>query len=102
MRSTRYNPGVVFLCAVLLFGCTARRVYQSEANNEPPSPSAININTATVDELEKLPHIGSKTAEAIVRFRTENGPFRRPEDLMQIRGMSETRFGEISQNIRTE
>ena len=49
-----------------------------------------------------LPHIGRKTAEAIVEFRTLNGPFRRPENLMQIRGVSETRFAELRPYIKTE
>lgn len=60
------------------------------------------MNTASVDELEKLPYIGRKTAEAIVQFRTENGPFRRPEHLMQVRGISETRFIELRPILRTE
>ena len=66
------------------------------------APDAININTASVDELEKLPHIGRKTAEAIVAFRDENGPFRRPENLLLIHGVSENRFADIRHFIRTE
>ena len=48
-----------------------------------------------MDELEKLPRIGRKTAESIVEFRNENGPFRRAESLLLIRGLSEKRFAEI-------
>lgn len=66
------------------------------------STATININTATAVELEKLPHIGQKTAEMIVQFRAENGPFRRVEQIMQIRGISETRFTEIRQYLKTE
>ena len=74
---------------------------------DPPSSSdvvvnSININTATAAEIEKLPGIGRKTAEAIVAFRDENGPFRRPEQLLLIRGISESRFAEFRQFIRTE
>ena len=89
----------LILCFALL-GCTAR-VENGVVENRVAAGS-ININTATLDELEKLPHIGRKTAEAIIQFRTENGPFRRAEHLMQIRGISETRYAEISQYIRTE
>jgi len=66
------------------------------------SPGAVNINKATVDELEKLPHIGRKTAEAIVRFREENGPFRRAENLMLIRGVSESRFQELRPSVSVQ
>lgn len=83
-------------------GCSERQVYRTSANPNPISPDSININTASVDELEKLPYIGRKTAEAIVQFRTENGPFRRPEHLMQVRGISETRFIELRPILRTE
>lgn len=95
---------LILLLIVLLAGvaCTTRQVYQSPADRVEPSPTAININTATLEELEALPHIGHKTAEAIVRFRKENGPFRRPEYLLQIRGVSEQRFSEIRPMIRTE
>lgn len=66
------------------------------------SPDAVNINTATAERLERLPHVGRKTAEAIIAFRIENGPFRRPENLLLIRGISENRFADIRQFIRTE
>jgi competence protein ComEA len=94
----------ILLLAVIIFaaGCSTRQVYEPSADLEPPSPDAVNINTAPADEIEKLPHIGRKTAEAIVRFRTENGPFRRAEHLMQIHGVSETRFLEIRRLVRTE
>lgn len=89
------------ICLVPLGSCSSRLVY------DPPPQSAVaenpvNINTATADEIDKLPHIGRKTAEAIIAFRMENGPFRRPEHLMLIRGMSEKRFTEIRPFLRTE
>ena len=98
----RYIPGVVVLCASLLIGCSTRQVYQASANSDAPLANAVNINTASVDEIEKLPHIGRKTAEAIIAFRQENGPFRRPENLLLIRGISEKRFTKLRQFLRTE
>ena len=98
----RYIPSVVFLCALLLTGCSTRQVYQTSATTDATSTGAVNINNASAAEIEKLPHIGRKTAEAIVAFREENGPFRRPEHLLLIRGISEKRFAEIRQVLRTE
>ena len=46
--------------------------------------------------------IGRKTAESIVEFREANGPFRRVEHLMQIRGISEERFLELRPFIKTK
>lgn len=102
MRSIRYTSGVIVLCASLLIGYSTRQVYQASANLAAPLANGVNINTASVDEIEKLPHIGRKTAEAIIAFRLENGPFRRPENLLLIRGISEKRFIEIRQFLRTE
>ena len=53
--------------------------------------NAVNINTASVAELEKLPNIGVGLAKKIVEHREKYGPFRRAEHLMMVRGISETR-----------
>jgi len=94
--------GVIVLFVVIVSSACSTRVEYSAANADAPSSNAININTASVDELEKLPHIGRKTAEAIVDFRTVNGPFRRIEQLMQIRGVSEERFANLRPHIKIE
>lgn len=94
----RFVPLMLAMC--LAAACSSRVVYE-----QPPfeaSPSAVNINTATADDLERLPHIGQKTVEAIVQFRDENGPFRRREHLMLIRGVSEKRFAELRPLLRAE
>lgn len=92
---------LVLILSIMLAACSSRVEYQP-LQGVKASADAININTATADELEKLPHIGRKTAETVVRFRTENGPFRRPEYLLQIRGVSEKRFLELRQYLKTE
>lgn len=56
---------------------------------------AINLNTATATELVQLPHIGPKTAERIILFRKEHGPFRRPEELMNVKGIGEKAFATL-------
>ncbi|MGB7203376.1 MAG: helix-hairpin-helix domain-containing protein [Pyrinomonadaceae bacterium] len=97
MRQT----SLMLLLVLTISACSSRVVYEP-SQVAVTSPDAININTAIADELEKLPHIGRKTAEAIVEFRTANGPFRRIEHVMLIRGVSEARFKEIRNLIRIE
>lgn len=89
------------LLSLVMASCSTTVVYEPQPKLAT-SPDAININTATVDELEKLPNIGRKTAEAIVDHRGRHGPFRRVEHLMLIRGMSETRFAKLQTMVRTE
>ena len=100
-RSTKCVVVTILIVATVSLACTSRREYISAANIEP-SPTAVNINTAFAAELETLPRIGPKTAALIVKFREDNGPFRRVEHLMQIRGISEKRFDEIRPYLRTE
>lgn len=66
------------------------------------STETININTASADELRRIPHVGDALAEAIMKHRETHGAFRRPEDLMLVNGISDTRFRRIRHLIRTE
>ncbi len=49
----------------------------------------VNINTATALELEALPSVGPSTAQAIISFRTKNGPFGKAEDLLKVPGIGD-------------
>jgi len=59
----------------------------------------ININTASVAELEALPGIGAAKAEAIVKYREENGNFQKVEDIVLVKGIGEKLFEKISGEI---
>ena len=72
------------MCSVLL--CLALASAALAKKTPPAHP--IDLNAATVKELEQLPGIGPATAKAIVQFRTKSGRFRRVEDLLAVRGIS--------------
>lgn len=55
----------------------------------------INLNTATLSQLEELPDVGSVMAHAILKFREYSGPFERVDDLLAIRGISHRRLDKI-------
>jgi len=60
---------------------------------KPAAPAGlVNINTASVAELDALPGIGAKTAALIVEYRQKNGPFKKIEELMNVRGIGEKNF----------
>ena len=52
----------------------------------------MNLNTATVAQLETLPGIGKSTAERILEYREKSGGFKKIEDLMNVRGIGEKSF----------
>jgi competence protein ComEA len=59
----------------------------------------IELNSATMEELQQLPGIGPSTAQAIVQFREKSGPFKRAEDLLAIRGISRAKFEKLRHYI---
>jgi competence protein ComEA len=62
------------------------------ATSSASSGTPINLNTATVAQLETLPGIGKSTAERILEYRQKNGGFKKVEDLMNVRGIGEKSF----------
>ncbi|MDD4495000.1 MAG: helix-hairpin-helix domain-containing protein [Eubacteriales bacterium] len=66
---------------------------------EPTDSKKININSASIAELDTLPGIGEATAEAIVKYREQNGVFKKIEDIMNIPGIKEAKFESIKDFI---
>lgn len=65
------------------------------------STELININTATLEELDKLPEIGPKIAQLIIDYRTANGPFATIDEIMSVKGIGPAIFDEIKSIIST-
>jgi competence protein ComEA len=86
--------GVIALCTVLLLGqpAIAAPTQSPEATAGKPT---VNLNAATVDQLETLPGIGRKTAERILEYRTKSGGFKKIEELMNVKGIGEKSFLKI-------
>jgi len=61
--------------------------------------SAVNINIAGKTELMTLAGVGEVTAESIIRYREQNGPFLQIEDIMKVPGIKQGRFDAIKDKI---
>ena len=57
--------------------------------------STLNLNAATLNQLETLPGIGRKVAERILEYRTKSGGFKKIEELMNVKGIGEKSFLKI-------
>jgi comEA protein len=59
----------------------------------------VNINSASSDDLQKLPQIGPKIAQRIIDFRKQNGPFKKAEELMKVSGIGEKVYAKLKDLI---
>ena len=71
----------------------------TEGSSQDPDTELVNINTATLEELDTLPGIGPTTAQKIIDYRTENGPFSVIEDIMNVSGIGPATFEDIQDLI---
>jgi competence protein ComEA len=96
-----------FLIVAFLTSCVSR-----QRPNIPSTPAtapvqansnhSINVNHASVEELETLPGIGPTLAERIIEHRQKYGPFKRAEHVLMVRGFSEKLYSRIQGLITVE
>ena len=88
MTIRRRNLAIRTLWAALALLLVITRVL---AQKQPPA-KPIDLNVASIKELEELPGVGKVTAQRILDARQKSGRFRRVEDLLSIRGISTKRL----------
>jgi competence protein ComEA len=104
------TPGALNLAAPVRDG---ERVYVPVAGEAVPAPAAVtpapvssgpagplDLNQATVAELDDLPGVGPATAQAIVDHRQQNGPFASVDDLESVRGIGPAKLQAIRDLVR--
>ena len=89
---SRRNLAVFGLIVVSLYASSIGLAAQAASRAQAAPQPVVNLNTATVAQLETLPGVGVKLAERIVDYRTKNGGFKKIEDLMNVRGIGEKNF----------
>lgn len=72
---------------------------KDEKDGSKEKKGKVNINTATEEELDALPGIGPSTASKIVSFRQKSGNYKKIEDIMNVPGIGESKFGDIKEFI---
>lgn len=83
-------------------GVTEGNSGKGNLSNTTPSnlkQGTVNINTATLEELQTIKGIGKKKAEAILQYRKEHGAFRTKEDLLQVKGIGKKALEAIESQV---
>lgn len=87
---------IPLLMAALLFPspASAEQAAKSGAAGKPRATAAspVNLNSASVAQLQTLPGIGASAAQRIVDYRQKNGSFKKIEELMNVKGIGEKSF----------
>lgn len=93
----------IFALALLILSMAPMALAEDAGNGGAAAPAGVvNINTADASQLALLPRIGQKVAQRIVEYRTQNGPFKRTAELMQVKGIGAKTFERLSPHVVVE
>jgi competence protein ComEA len=84
-----------------LVGDKGTQNLSGSSENNPTPQAVININIASIEELDLLPDIGLAKAKQIVTYREEHGPFLTIEDIQNVPGIGEGVYNKIKELITT-
>jgi competence protein ComEA len=90
----------VFALAALVAANPLAQSAPGKPDTQAARPAVVvNLNTATVTDLQELPGIGAKVAARIVDYRQKKGPFKKIEELMNVQGVGEKSFLKLRSQI---
>ena len=94
MVRIRLAAGMLACAVVMSVGAEARRGPESAQDPKASvaAATAINLNVATVADLQKLPGVGPAMATRILEYRQKSGGFKKIEELMNVQGIGEKNF----------
>lgn len=96
----RTSLSIVALSALLIAHAhAAAQMKPAGSAAQSAASPLVNINSASAADLQTLPGIGTKMAELIIEYRQKNGPFKKVEELMNVRGIGETNFLKLKAQI---
>jgi comEA protein len=92
----------IFIIAFLIATASLAAMPESTPAANTSSAGVVNINTAGAEELSLLPRVGAKVAQRIVEYRTEHGKFAKTSDLMEVKGIGDKSFQNLSAYITVD
>jgi len=93
---------IIFIFLIALAGFFYQQILQISHSNTANAADLININTASLAELDTLPGIGPSKAQAIIDYRNINGDFVAIEDIKNVSGIGDATFNNIKDLIAVD
>ena len=101
------RKALIFLCGLVLLGFVLKLSFRENLSSlavflqseEKTLSFTVNVNTAGVDELVRIPGIGLVTAQKIISYRKLNGRFNKAEDLTGVKGIGSYKLQAIKKYI---
>ena len=91
----------IFLLSLVLVSTICAGAFAADTQSAAPA-GVVNINTADAAQISYLPRVGAKAAQRVVEYRTQNGPFHKTTDLMQVTGFGDKTFERLNPYITVE
>ena|SRR5437867_9645112 len=96
MRSKSLN---LAWALILVLGLALTPAAVLAQKGKAASAEKVNLNTATVEQLQTLPGVGPSMAKRIIDHRTKNGKFSKVEELLNVKGIGEKKFQKMKERL---
>lgn len=98
MKAVRILVAVMVVLAFAIAPAIAQDAQPAQPK-KPKIEGKLNINTATAEQIDMLPGMSKKKAQAVIDYRTANGKFKTVDDLMKVQGIKQKTVDKIKDYI---
>ena len=92
-KNSVWIPGMALLALLFLWGAMMAGPARAA------TPTKIDLNKATLEQLTKMPGLTSALAKSIIEYREKSGPFKAPEDLLKVKGVTKEILNKLSPKL---
>ncbi len=102
MTQNLRSPRSSILAWIAALGLVVAASVAEAAESSPGLTGVVNVNTATLEELQLLPGVGEARARSIVAARKQRGGFKRVDDLLEVKGIGEAGLNRLRPHVTVQ